>query len=50
MERKEIRKHKQVKSFFDQIVLMKKFHIFKSKLQKEKPNVNILIHSLKSKE
>ena len=31
---------------FDLIILMAKFHIFKSKLQKGKPNVNIFIHSL----
>ena len=34
---------------FDLIILMAKFHIFKSKLQKGKPNVNIFIHSLKQR-
>ena len=38
---------------FDIIILMTKFHIFKSKLQKGKPkgkpNVNIFIHSLKQR-
>ena len=34
---------------FDLIILMGKFHIFKSKLQKGKPNVNIFIHSLKQR-
>ena len=34
---------------FDLIILMAKFHIFKSKLQKGKPDVNIFIHSLKQR-
>ena len=33
----------------DIIILRAKFHIFKSKLQKGKPNVNIFIHSLKQR-
>ena len=31
------------------IILMAKFHLFRSKLQKGKPNVNIFIHSLKQR-
>ena len=39
----------QTDSVFDLIILMAKFHIFKPKLQKGKPNVNIFIHSLKQR-
>ena len=39
----------QTNRMFDLIILMAKFHIFKSKLQKGKPNVNIFIHSLKQR-
>ena len=34
---------------FDVFIFMAKFHIFKSKLQKGKPNVNIFTHSLKQR-
>ena len=40
-------KNVQTDSRFDLIILVAKFHIFKSKMQKGKPNVNIFIHSLK---
>ena len=39
----------QTDSRFDLIILMAKFHIFKSKLQKGKPNVKFFIHSLKQR-
>ena len=42
-------KNVQTDRSFDLIILMAKFHIFKSKLQKGKPNVNIFIHSLKQR-
>ena len=35
--------------FFDLIILLAKFHIFKSKLQKEKPNFKIFRHILKQR-
>ena len=39
----------QTDRVFDLIILMAKFHIFKSNLQKGKLNVNIFIHSLKQR-
>ena len=39
----------QTDRVFDLIILMAKFHIFKSISQKGKPDVNIFIHSLKQR-
>ena len=39
----------QTDTIFDLIIWMAKFYNFKSKLQNEKPNVNIFIHSLKQR-
>ena len=39
----------QTDTVLDLIILIAKFHIFKSKLQKGKANVNIFIYSLKQR-